>query len=197
MWLPPARATSNAALRRLHLAGIAVVLVFALSGCQMIGPLLSTGISLIPVKLMFSCLPEGTPIDSPSGSKTVESIQAGDWVIGYEGRPVRVLQIHGYLEDPQATDFYQITFANGSSIDLCGMHRIGGIPAKDLVTGSLVAGEHRVTGISTYRGVQRSYDLLTEDAGYRIGGIPVNSMIEEMYQAGRTGGSAFTEESSP
>jgi hypothetical protein len=29
-------------------------------------------------------------------------------------------------------------------------------------------------------GVSRSFDLLTDDAGYRIGGIPVNSMIAEM-----------------
>ena len=29
----------------------------------------------------------------------------------------------------------------------------------------------------------KSYDLLTEDAGYQIQGIPVNSMIEEMHAA--------------
>ena len=32
-----------------------------------------------------------------------------------------------------------------------------------------------------------SYDLLTEDAGYRIHGVSVNSMIEEMYAAGQSG----------
>ena len=33
------------------------------------------------------------------------------------------------------------------------------------------------------RGETHSYDLLTEDAGYRINGVPVNSMIEEMVAA--------------
>jgi len=30
-----------------------------------------------------------------------------------------------------------------------------------------------------YNGVEFSYDLLTEDAGYRIDSVPVNSMIDE------------------
>ena len=44
-----------------------------------------------------------------------------------------------------------------------------------------------VTEIEVYRGVERSYDILTEDSGYQVGGVPVNSMIEEMYEAGRAG----------
>jgi hypothetical protein len=28
--------------------------------------------------------------------------------------------------------------------------------------------------------VERSYDILTEDAGYRMVGVPVNSMIAEV-----------------
>ena len=34
----------------------------------------------------------------------------------------------------------------------------------------------------------RSYDLLTTDSGYRISGIPVNSMIEEMVNTARNTG---------
>ena len=41
--------------------------------------------------------------------------------------------------------------------------------------------------IEVYEGVERSYDILTEDSGYQVGGVPVNSMIEEMYEAGRSG----------
>lgn len=37
-----------------------------------------------------------------------------------------------------------------------------------------------MTRIESLGGVSRSFDLLTEDAGYRIAGIPVNSMISEM-----------------
>jgi hypothetical protein len=40
-----------------------------------------------------------------------------------------------------------------------------------------------VAALSTRCGIKRSYDLLTEDEGYRIDGIPVNSMIEEMHAA--------------
>ena len=39
--------------------------------------------------------------------------------------------------------------------------------------------------VEKYGGVQRSYDLLTTDRGYRINGVPVNSMIEEMLDAAR------------
>ncbi len=44
-------------------------------------------------------------------------------------------------------------------------------------------GERTVSSVQSLEGVSRSFDLLTDDRGYRIHGIPVNSMIEEM--AGR------------
>jgi hypothetical protein len=37
-----------------------------------------------------------------------------------------------------------------------------------------------VTGIAVFGGINRSYDLLTEDGGYRMAGVPVNSMIPEL-----------------
>jgi hypothetical protein len=55
------------------------------------------------------------------------------------------------------------------------MHKIKGKRAKDITEG--------VASKEIYGGVKFSYDLLTEDAGYRIDGIPVNSMIEEMATA--------------
>ncbi|MFT4551335.1 MAG: hypothetical protein ACI9MB_005317 [Verrucomicrobiales bacterium] len=148
----------------------------------------ATAVSLAPLKLMFACLPEGTQIDIPGGkTKAIESLRSGDLVIGYDGQAVRILQIHGYLEDPKATDFYTVSFSNGASVDLCSMHRIGNIRAKDLHVDSFLPNGLSVVEIKIYRGVERSYDLLTEDPGYRIGAIPVNSMIEEMYEVGRTG----------
>jgi len=93
----------------------------------------------------------------------------------------------GYLENAEESEFLAITFSNGSTVDLCTMHRIGGVRAKELQVGSTVSDDHRVVSIRPYRGVERSYDILTEDSGYRIGGIPVNSMINEMYEAGQTG----------
>jgi len=155
--------------------------LLTLSGCGLIG----TAVALVPIKMMFACLPEGTMIDTPTGRATVESIRAGDLVIGYDGDPVKVQQVHGYLEDSKKTDFYRVEFSNGEAVDLCGMHRIGGIRAKSLSKGAVISGGYEVVGITTYRGVERSYDLLTEDTGYQIGGIPVNSMIEEMIAAAK------------
>ena len=51
------------------------------------------------------------------------------------------------------------------------MHRIKGIRSKDIT--------ENVISKKIYGGVKFSYDLLTEDLGYRINGVPVNSMIEE------------------
>ena len=61
-------------------------------------------------------------------------------------------------------------------------HRVAGIRARDLRVCQIVAGR-KITRIESRRGVNRSFDLLTTDAGYRIGGVPVNSMIEEMLAA--------------
>ena len=52
------------------------------------------------------------------------------------------------------------------------MHKIKGIRAKD-ITENVISKE-------MYSGVKFSYDILTEDQGYRINGIPVNSMIQEL-----------------
>ena len=52
------------------------------------------------------------------------------------------------------------------------MHKIKGIAAKD-ITENVVEKE-------LHSGVEFSYDILTEDLGYRIDGIPVNSMIPQM-----------------
>jgi hypothetical protein len=160
----------------------------ALTGCALIGPTAQLGMALLPIKLIFACLPEGTQVDIPEGeTRAIESLKAGDLVVGYDGDPVRIQQVSGYLEDPEESEFLAITFSNGSTVDLCTMHRIGGVRAKDLQVGSTVSNGHKVESIRSYHGVERSYDILTEDGGYQIGGIPVNSMIEEMYEAGQTG----------
>lgn len=147
----------------------------------------TTAVALAPLKLMFMCLPEGTMIDTPAGPQAIETLKAGDLVIGYDGEPTRVQQIHGYLEDPVASDFYEVGFSNGAKVDLCSMHRVGGIRAKNLKLGDVLEGGDSVTSIRIYQGVDRSYDLLTGDSGYRVAGVPVNSMIVEMYEAGHNG----------
>lgn len=142
-------------------------------------------------KMMFACIPERTQVDTPAGARPIEQVQAGDTVIGYSGKPVRILQKHSYLEDA-GTVFYRIRFADNAQIDLCGMHRVAGIRAREIRVGQSVAGR-QVASIESRQGETRSFDLLTEDAGYQISGVPVNSMIEEMHQAAWNGLTALGE----
>ena len=123
-------------------------------------------------KTAFTCIPKGTKIDGVDDNINVEDIKPGDIVIGYNGKPVKVLQKHEYLEDITKERFYKVEFNNGSIVEVCDMHRIKGERAKDIT--------ENVKSKEVYGGVEFSYDLLTEDAGYRMNGIPVNSMIEEM-----------------
>jgi hypothetical protein len=164
------------------LLSLALLLVAAgLCGCNMLGPLISAAMPYAGLKLSFACIPEHTAVDTPSGPRPIEKLEAGDSVIGFAGKPVRILQKHSYLENTE-TVFLHITFADGAAVDLCGMHRVDGIRAREIQIGQTIAGR-KVTGLESRRGETHSYDLLTEDAGYRIQGIPVNSMIEEMHRA--------------
>jgi hypothetical protein len=154
-------------------------------GCSLIGPLVSAAAPYAGIKMMFACIPEHTSIDTPTGPRPIEQFEPGDTLIGFGGKPVRVLQKHCYLESPK-TVFLHITFSDGASVDLCGMHRVMGIRARDIIVGRTVAGR-KVLRIDSRTGETRSFDLLTEDAGYRIHGLPVNSMIEEMNLAAASG----------
>jgi len=157
------------------------MLAVGLVGCSLIGPLVGAALPLAGVKLAFACVPEQTLVDTPSGPRAIERLEAGDWVTGYFGKPVQIQQKHCYLENP-ATVFLRIGFDNGAAVDLCGMHRLAGIHARDLRVNQTVAG-HKITSIEARHGVTRSFDLLTSDKGYQIGGLPVNSMIAEMLAA--------------
>ena len=123
-------------------------------------------------KMGMACIPKGVKIDCVNDKVLIENIKPGDIVIGYSGKPVKVLQKHEYLEDPTKERFYEITFDNECVANLCDMHKIKGERAKDITK--------NVKSKRIYGGVEFSYDLLTEDEGYMIDGIPVNSMIEEL-----------------
>ena len=139
------------------------------------GDLVGTAATASAIKGSFLCIPKGIEIDSIDKTIAIEDIKPGDTVIGYNGKPVKVLQKHEYLEDPTKQRFYKVKFDNGSIVNVCDMHEIKGVAAKD-ITENVVSKE-------TYGGVEFSYDLLTEDLGYRIGDIPVNSMIPKMATA--------------
>lgn len=166
------------------------MVLLGLTGCSLIGQtvgmIIPLAVRLAPMKLMFLCIPEHTRVDTPLGPRPIEQIRAGDQVIGFSGQPVQVLQIHAYLEDPTIKRFLRLEFEDGASVQLCDMHRIDGIRGKYVKVGDRI-NEKSVTSITAFDGVKRSYDLLTEDQGYRISGLPVNSMIEEMLEAARKG----------
>ena len=167
--------------RLLILLPAALVLSVGLTGSNLIAPLLNAALTLAGVKFAFSCMPEHVMVDTPTGPRRAGSVTAGDVVMGYGGQPVRVLQKHTYLES-SATEFLTIRFSDGAEVEVCGMHRVAGVRAKNLKPGDIVAGR-RVVSVSRHSGEKRSCDLLTEDKGYRISGVPVNSMIEEMHRA--------------
>lgn len=151
----------------------------------MLGPLMNLAVPAASAKMMFACIPSGVSIDTPSGPKTIEQLEVGQKVIGFNGKPVQILQKHSYLEATQ-TEFLKITFADGAAVELCGMHRVAGARAKTIKLGQTIDGRI-VTDIQSRSGETRSYDLLTEDPGYRIAGVRVNSMIEEMQTAALSG----------
>jgi hypothetical protein len=134
----------------------------------------------LSTKVLFKCIPEGELIDTPEGQVAIEDIRSGDSVIGFSGEPVKVLIKHEYAENPDAERFHRFYLDNGKSFSVCDMHRIEGEHSMHYNVGNSFKGGEVVEAIEIYGGVTRSYDLLTEDIGYRMSGVAVNSMIEEL-----------------
>lgn len=136
--------------------------------------------SAASAKIFMACIPEGELIDTPEGQVAIEDIRSGDSVIGFSGKPVKVLIKHEYAENPDAERFHRFYLDNGKSFSVCDMHRIEGERSMHYNVGNSFKGGEVVEAIEVYGGVTRSYDLLTEDIGYRMSGVAVNSMIEEL-----------------
>ena len=134
----------------------------------------------LSTKVLFKCIPDGELIDTPEGQVAIEDIRSGDSVIGFSGEPVKVLIKHEYAENPDAERFHRFYLDNGKSFSVCDMHRIEGEHSMHYNVGNSFKGGEVVEAIKIYGGVTRSYDLLTEDIGYRMSGVAVNSMIEEL-----------------
>ena len=139
---------------------------------QIIGGVAGAAGSIGAAKMPMMCIPQGINIDTLDGSIAIENIKPGDFIMGYFGNPVKVLQKHEYLEDPSKERFYKVKFNDGSVVDVCDMHKIKDVRAKDIT--------EDVMSKEIYGGVEFSYDLVTEDIGYRMNGVPVNSMVQEM-----------------
>lgn len=125
-----------------------------------------------------ACMPGDQTIDTPNGPVAIEDLKGGDEVIGYDGTVAYIAQASSWNQDPGRI-FIKITCDDGSSITVCDDHKIMGIPAMEWTEGSDLAGK-RISAIEHLTGIKVSYDILTNQGGYRINGVPVNSMIPEM-----------------
>ena len=130
-------------------------------------------------KGMNLCIPERTKIDTLNGRVFIENLKAGDIVIGFNGKPVYITQKHEYKENSKLKRFLKVFFKDGKIVDLCDMHRIANKRSKEYIIGDTING-NQIINIEWYGGVEKSYDLLTEDKGYRMLGIPINSMVIEL-----------------
>lgn len=126
----------------------------------------------------LSCMPGDQCIDTPNGPKAIKDLKGGDSVIGYDGEVAFIAQACSWNQDPLRT-FLTITREDGSSFTVCDDHKIMGIPAMEWVEGAEMAGI-LIKSIEESTGLLTSYDILTNQGGYRINGIPVNSMIPEI-----------------
>lgn len=60
----------------------------------------------------------GTPIKTPTGWVNIESLEVGDWVVGQDGMPTKVLNVY-----PQGVlKLYRVTFEDGRYLDVCENH---------------------------------------------------------------------------
>ena len=138
-----------------------------------LGAIFSAGSSLA-----LSCMPGDQCIDTPTGPKAIKDLKGGDSVIGYDGEVAFIAQACSWNQNPLRT-FLTITREDGSSFTVCDDHKIMGIPAMEWVEGAELAGS-LIKSIEASTGLLTSYDILTNQGGYRINGIPVNSMIPEI-----------------
>ncbi len=162
----------EAAIRSAELQGSAAK---SAANTSLFGDFFKTAVG---AKVYLSCMPGDQVIDTPVGPVAVEQIRGGDEVMGYDGSVAKVLQVSSYVQDADR-DFFTFHLSNGGKITVCDRHKILNIPAAEWVVGANM-GDLIIERIDKSNGVTTSYDLVTDIGGYRIAGVPVNSMIPEM-----------------
>lgn len=140
---------------------------------------IGAGGGIIAAKVFVMCLPGNMQIDTPNGGVAIESLRAGDDVIGGT-----VLFKNEYA--PQETIFVKLTLEDGREIETCDAHVISGIPAMAYTVGDLLAGSKVANKQISVR-TERTYDILTSapSKGYFINGIHVSSMIPTIHKIGQ------------
>lgn len=128
--------------------------------------------------------PLDEPVLTPTGFKTMQELQAGDFVISEEGKPIQVLQTFEHEE----LTMYELMFSDGSSTKCCEDHlwkvqskemRMNGTfrvkPLKDLLQGinKVITGKQGyIWSIPLTKPVEfedRAYDLSPYSMGYILG----------------------------
>jgi hypothetical protein len=173
----------EAAIRSAELSGAAQKSAATTSATgNILGPALGTvaakGIGTLFGLPIPSCMPGDQCIDTPTGPKAIKDLKGGDEVIGYDGNVAYIAQACSWNQDPLRT-FLTIIREDGSSFTVCDDHKVIGIPAMEWVEGAELAGS-KIKEIKASTGILTSYDILTNQGGYRINGVPVNSMIPEI-----------------
>ena len=133
-------------------------------------PGLIKGASAIFSLGLTACMPGDQCIDTPNGPKPIKDLKGGDVVIGYNGEEAFIMQACSWNQDPTRT-FLTITREDGSAFTVCDDHKILGIPAMEWAEGADMAGS-RIKSITASSGLLTSYDIMTNQGGYQIAGVP-------------------------
>jgi hypothetical protein len=165
----------EAAVRSAELQGSAAK---SASTTDLFGNIIKVAGTVATAKAYSACMPGYQAIDTPNGPVPIQDLRGGDYVIGYDNTVKRIEQLCSYVEKPE-TEFLEFTLADGGKITVCGPHKILDIQAREWLVGSEMNGVP-IVSIAKVTGITTSYDLMTDVGGYRIAGIPVNSMIPEM-----------------
>jgi hypothetical protein len=177
-----AERNKEAAIASANIAGAAGTSAAKTSAAGSIGaaalPFLAKGAGALFGFPMPSCMPGTQCIDTPNGPKPVKDLKGGDAVIGYNGEEAFIVQACSWNQDPTRT-FLTITREDGSAFTVCDDHKILGIPAMEWAEGADMGGS-RIKSITASSGLLTSYDIMTNQGGYQIAGVPVNSMIPEI-----------------
>jgi hypothetical protein len=169
----------DAAVRSAELSGAATK---SASNTDMWGNVIKVGGAIVTAKVYTaSCMPGYQEIDTPNGPVPIQELRGGDYVIGYDNTVKRIEQLCSYVENPK-TEFLKFVLADGGSITVSRPHKILNIPAREWVVGSEMNGVP-IVSITKVTEITTSYDLITDIGGYRIAGVPVNSMMPDMLVA--------------
>ena len=126
------------------------------------------------VKSIAACMPPNAKIDLPNGKKKrITQVKPGALVVGYNGKPVRVISVVKHTEMWTGKNKFLQWISAYGVVRLCDAHIIEGRTMREYM-GKIA----KVMKTPKY-----SYDLITEDGGYRMASFKVQSMMKPFIDA--------------